>query len=68
MLISYQDAYLTPSLGMDTTCGSLALKGQIATRDAAAVEQLRRAGMIVIAKANMSVSEVAVLDLWHFAH
>jgi Asp-tRNA(Asn)/Glu-tRNA(Gln) amidotransferase A subunit family amidase len=48
---------------MDTTCGSLALKGQIATMDAGAVEQLKRAGMIVIAKANMSVSVAAFVHL-----
>ncbi|EJL27977.1 amidase [Novosphingobium sp. AP12] len=40
--------------GMATTAGSLALAGNVATGDAAAVTLLRRAGAIVLAKTNMS--------------
>lgn len=40
---------------METTCGSFALKGQNASKDAVAVELLMKAGMIIIAKTNLSV-------------
>lgn len=39
---------------MTTTAGSLALEGQVAEQDAFAVQQLRAAGAIIIAKANLS--------------
>ncbi len=40
---------------MDTTCGSYALKRAKACKDAAIVEMLEKAGMIIIAKTNLSV-------------
>lgn len=43
------------SLGMDTTCGSYALVGA-KTPNAPIVDRLLKAGMIIIAKANLSVS------------
>ncbi|OCF31109.1 hypothetical protein I316_07241 [Kwoniella heveanensis BCC8398] len=43
-----------PSLGMDTTAGSLALKGSKVPRDAFVVDALRSAGAIVIGKTNLS--------------
>ncbi|KAL6719943.1 hypothetical protein ACLMJK_001864 [Lecanora helva] len=52
--IIVKDVFLTPSLGMGTTCGSYALRGQHASRDAAVVEQLVKAGFIIIAKANLT--------------
>jgi amidase len=39
---------------MTTTAGSLALEGSIAARDAFVVRQLRAAGAVIIAKANLS--------------
>jgi amidase len=39
---------------MTTTAGSLALEGSVAPRDAHVAERLRRAGAILLAKANMS--------------
>lgn len=44
------------SLGMDTTCGSYALVGAKAP-NAPIVDRLLKAGMIIIAKANLSVSD-----------
>lgn len=40
--------------GLPTTAGSVALAGNVARRDAAAVAALRRAGAVVVAKTNMS--------------
>ncbi len=40
--------------GLQTTAGSLALKGFIPTTDAAMVERLRAAGAVVLAKSNMA--------------
>jgi amidase len=39
---------------MTTTAGSLALEGSIAPRDAFIVERLRAAGVVILAKANLS--------------
>jgi amidase len=39
---------------MSTTAGSLALEGSIAPRDAFLVERLRRAGAVILGKANLS--------------
>lgn len=39
---------------MQTTAGSLALEGSIAPRDAFIVEQLRRAGALILGKTNLS--------------
>jgi len=39
---------------METTAGSMALAGHVALRDAYLVEQLRAAGAIILAKANLS--------------
>jgi amidase len=44
-------------LGMDTTCGSFALRGAKAP-NAPVVEKILAAGMIIIAKANLSVSKI----------
>lgn len=46
---------MTGTLDMDTTAGSFALKGAKAARNAAVVDLLLHAGMIVVAKANLSV-------------
>ncbi|WVQ97353.1 hypothetical protein IAU59_004464 [Kwoniella sp. CBS 9459] len=43
-----------PSLGMNTTAGSLALKGSKVPRDAFVVDALRSAGAIIIGKTNLS--------------
>ncbi|EPS29808.1 hypothetical protein PDE_04758 [Penicillium oxalicum 114-2] len=43
-----------PSLGMDTTAGSLALKGSKPRQNATVVQQLLDAGAIIIGKANLS--------------
>lgn len=40
---------------MDTTCGSYAFKGAVASRDADIIERAKSAGMIILAKTNMSV-------------
>lgn len=52
--IIVKDNILTPSLGMNTTCGSYALKGVAATRDATIIERLQTAGMLIIAKTTLS--------------
>jgi amidase len=39
---------------MQTTAGSLALEGHIATRDAFTVKQLRKAGVLILGKTNLS--------------
>ncbi|KAH6616147.1 amidase signature domain-containing protein [Chaetomium sp. MPI-SDFR-AT-0129] len=46
--------YLAPSFGLETTCGSFALKGLTASEDAAISTALRDAGCIVIGLANLS--------------
>ena len=51
-----QDTLCTPSLNMETTCGSFALKGATAEKNAAVADLLIEAGMIIIAKTNLSVS------------
>jgi hypothetical protein len=54
--IIVKDNIMTDSeLGMDTTCGAVALKGAKAG-NAPIVERILKAGMIIIAKANLSVS------------
>lgn len=40
--------------GMQTTAGSLAMEGNIASRDAFIVKQLRKAGAIILGKTNLS--------------
>ena len=52
---SLQDTMCTPSLDMDTTCGSFALKGAKAKNNAVVVDLLIKAGMIIIAKTNLTV-------------
>jgi amidase len=44
------------SLGMDTTCGSYALKGAKAKINADVVDLILKAGMIILGKANLSVT------------
>lgn len=66
ILLTCQDAFLTPSLGMGTTCGSFALKDQHATEDAAVIKLLVKAGMIVISKANLSVRRLRLSGLSTF--
>ena len=51
-----QDAYSTPGLGLPTTCGSFALASAKAKANASVVDKLIAAGVIVIGKANLSVS------------
>ena len=43
------------SLGMDTTCGSFALKGVKVKKNAAVIDLYLEAGMIILGKANLSV-------------
>lgn len=45
------------AVGMDTTCGAVALQGAKA-RNAPVIERLLEAGVIIIGKANLSVSQV----------
>ena len=53
--IIVKDNIMTDSkLGMDTTCGAYALKGAKAG-NAPIIERILKAGMIIIAKANLSV-------------
>ncbi|KAI1505674.1 amidase signature domain-containing protein [Biscogniauxia marginata] len=52
--ITLKDFFLTPSFGMDTTCGSFALKGLKASEDATIATMLKEAGAIVIALDNLS--------------
>jgi hypothetical protein len=40
---------------METTSGSFALKGLTANKDATIVDLLRKAGLIIIGKSNLSV-------------
>ena len=47
------DAYCTPTLGMTTTCGSLAFQGAQATRNATVVDMMPSEGMIVLGNANI---------------
>ncbi|KAJ5117013.1 amidase signature domain-containing protein [Penicillium angulare] len=56
LILSVQDNMCTPSLGMETTCGSYALVGAKAKKDAVVVERLKEAGALIIGKANMSAS------------
>ena len=49
-----KDQFCTPSLGMDTTCGSFLLKGQKAIEDAVAIRKLQDAGAIILGKANLT--------------
>ncbi|KAJ5509770.1 hypothetical protein N7527_011913 [Penicillium freii] len=53
--IILKDLICTPSFGLETTAGSLALKGLNATEDAPIATLLREAGCIVIGKSNLSV-------------
>jgi hypothetical protein len=50
-----QDTYNTPSLGLDTTCGTLALKGAVAREDAAIVKRAIEVGLIILGKTNPTV-------------
>ncbi|KAL8854605.1 MAG: hypothetical protein Q9221_000640 [Calogaya cf. arnoldii] len=52
--IIVKDTLCSPDLGLDTTCGSFALKGAKAKKDAAVLDALLRAGMIILAKTNLS--------------
>ncbi|KAJ4263557.1 hypothetical protein NW762_006376 [Fusarium torreyae] len=52
--LKVRDFYLTPSFGMETTCGSYALKGLKASEDAAIATMLRDAGCIIIGLNNLS--------------
>jgi hypothetical protein len=46
---------------MSTTCGSLAFVGAKALRNSAIVQRLLDAGLIILAKANMTVSKLKML-------
>ena len=50
-----QDIYNTPNLGLDTTCGILALKGAAAREDAAIVKRAIEGGLIILGKTNPTV-------------
>ncbi|KAL8649270.1 MAG: hypothetical protein Q9226_005645 [Calogaya cf. arnoldii] len=52
--IIVKDTLCSPALGLDTTCGSFALEGAKAKKDAAVLDALLRAGMIIFAKTNLS--------------
>ncbi|KAI4257637.1 MAG: hypothetical protein L6R42_005531 [Xanthoria sp. 1 TBL-2021] len=52
--IIVKDTLCSPTLGVDTTCGSFALKGAKAKKNAAVLDALLRAGMIILAKTNLS--------------
>ncbi|KAK4197711.1 amidase signature domain-containing protein [Triangularia verruculosa] len=52
--ITLKDFFLTPSFGLETTCGSYALEGLTASEDSAIAVALRDAGCIVIGLANLS--------------
>lgn len=41
---------------MTTTCGAVALIGSTADKNAAIVDRLLKAGLIILAKTNMTVS------------
>ena len=50
-----KDVFWThPSLGMDTTCGTVALRGAKPPRNAAIVDLLVKEGAIILGKANLS--------------
>ncbi|KAJ5289132.1 amidase signature domain-containing protein [Penicillium angulare] len=49
-----KDVFWTPSLNMDTTCGSFALRGAKAPRNAEVIDILLAAGAVIIGKGNMS--------------
>jgi Amidase len=51
----FQDTFCTPSLDIETTCGSFALKGARVQEDATVIKQLLNAGMIVLGKTNPTV-------------
>jgi amidase len=60
-----KDAIMTgPELGMDTTCGSFALKGVKVRENAAVVDSLLRAGLVIIGKTNLSVGFSLALKLY----
>ncbi|OQD91287.1 hypothetical protein PENSOL_c056G11558 [Penicillium solitum] len=52
--IILKDLIYTPNFGLETTAGSLALKGRNAAEDAPIATILREAGCIVIGKSNLS--------------
>lgn len=52
--IIVKDTLCSPTLGVDTTCGSFALVGAKAKKNAAVLDALLRAGMIILAKTNLS--------------
>ncbi|KAJ8132083.1 hypothetical protein O1611_g1542 [Lasiodiplodia mahajangana] len=49
-----KDSISTPSVGLPTTCGSYALVGANATKDAVVTERLLKAGALIIGKNNLS--------------
>ncbi|KAF2963131.1 hypothetical protein GQX73_g10447 [Xylaria multiplex] len=52
--IVLKDSISTPSVGLPTTCGSFALVGANATKDAVITERLLKAGALIIGKNNLS--------------
>jgi amidase len=52
-----------PDLGMSTTAGSWAFVGSKAKRNSAVAQRLVDAGMIIVGKGNMTVSESSNMDL-----
>jgi amidase len=63
-----QDVICTPTFDLETTAGSLALKGLNATEDAPIATLLREAGCIVIGKSNLSVSGQIGRNLFNRHH
>ena len=58
----WQDTINTPSLGLETTCGTLALKGAKAREDAAIIKRAIEAGLIILGKTNLTVSSLLNVD------
>jgi hypothetical protein len=52
---------------MGTTCGSFALKGAKASKDAVITQRLQKAGFLIIGKANLSVSANWIFSLFELA-
>ena len=50
------------SLGIDTTCGTLALKGVRVKTNAPIVDLLLDAGLLILGKSNLSVAVIRLLD------
>ena len=63
--LAVKDNYDTA--GLQTTGGSLAMKGVVPKDDAFMVRKLREAGAVVLFKSNMAVARPPTTTLWAFA-